>query len=286
MDPAEAVRQSARVAALFDRVSGTYDTVDVPWFTPIAERLVAELGPVPGQRALDLGTGRGAALWPLAQAVGPTGHVTGLDLAAQMIAATRNDVSARGLTMVDLVVADASAPGLPRASFDLAAASLVLFFMPDPLAALTAWVALLAPGGRLGVSTFGPREATWEELDGVFTPFLPPALLDARTSGSRGPFASDAGVAALLTSAGLTQVQTAHLNLPVHFRDVAHWQRWSMSHGQRSHWDAVPENHRDGVISAATERVGAILDPDGGFTLAQQVRYTLGELPGPSVAIG
>ncbi|MEH0842243.1 hypothetical protein V6U81_07610 [Micromonospora sp. CPCC 205711] len=32
MDPAGSAR-SARVAALFDRVAGTYDNVGVPWFT-------------------------------------------------------------------------------------------------------------------------------------------------------------------------------------------------------------------------------------------------------------
>jgi len=177
MEPLEAAQRSAQVAAVFDKVADTYDAVGVPWFEPIAEGLVAEVAPAPGERVVDLGTGRGAALWPLAHAVGATGHVTGLDLAAQMIAATRADVLARGLTTVDLVVADASSPELPDAGFDLAVASLVLFFLPDPAAALRAWHHLLVPGGRLGVSTFGPRGAVWEDLDDVFTPFLPPACL-------------------------------------------------------------------------------------------------------------
>jgi ubiquinone/menaquinone biosynthesis C-methylase UbiE len=73
MDPKEAAQRSARVAAVFDRVADTYDAVGIPWFTPIAERLVAELVPAPGERALDIGTGRGAALWALAEAVGATG---------------------------------------------------------------------------------------------------------------------------------------------------------------------------------------------------------------------
>jgi SAM-dependent methyltransferase len=136
MDPKEAAQRSARVAAVFDRVADTYDAVGIPWFTPIAERLVAELVPAPGERALDIGTGRGAALWALAEAVGATGHVTGLDLAEAMVAATRREAAERGLTTVSLVVADAAAPDLPDASFDLAVASLVLFFLPDPPAAV------------------------------------------------------------------------------------------------------------------------------------------------------
>ncbi len=219
---------------VFNRVADTYDAVDVPWFTPIAEHLVALVAPAPGERALDLGTGRGAALWPLAQAVGPAGRVTGLDLAARMIEATRAETAARGLTMIDLRVADASDPDLPGAQFDGPVSSLVLFFLPDPPSALQSWFALLCPGGRLGVSTFGPRDPAWEQVDDVFTPFLPPHLLDARTRGSRGPFASDGGVEGLLASAGFTELRTTHLDQPVHFADVEQWRRWSSSHGQRT----------------------------------------------------
>lgn len=279
MDADEAAQRSAQVAAIFDRVVDTYDAVGIAWFTPIAERLVAEVAPHAGERALDIGTGRGAALWPLAGAVGPAGHVTGLDLSARMVEATRADAGERGLDTVEIVFADASAPDLPGASYDVVVASLVLFFMPDPRAALSVWAGLLAPGGRLGISTFGPRDAAWEELDRVFTPFLAPQLLDARTSGVSGPFASDGGVEELLTSAGLTHVRTALWDLPVHFADVEAWRRWSWSHGQRMLWESVPPQSRADVLAAATQRLEAALAPGGGFTLTQQVRYTLGSRP-------
>ena len=279
MDPDEVAQRSARVAAVFDRVADTYDAVGIPWFGPIAQRLVDELAPARGERALDIGTGRGAALWPLARAVGATGHVTGLDLADRMVTATRREAAERGLTTVDLVTADAGAPGLPEASFDVAVASLVVFFLPDPPAALRAWRALLVPGGRLGISTFGARDAAWERLDDVFTPFLPPQLLDARTSGTRGPFASDAGVEELVAAAGFSDLRTAHLEQTLTFRDVEHWRLWSWSHGQRTHWDAVPPERHAEVLGAAAERLNAALDSTGGFTLTQDVRFTVGTRP-------
>lgn len=272
--------RSAAVAALFDRVADVYDTVDVPWFTPIAQGLVAELQPRPGERALDLGTGRGAALWPLVDAVGPAGHVTGLDLSTGMIDATRRSMGERGHQLpLDLVVGDAAAPDPALGPVDIVAASLVLFFLPEPAAALQAWTALLAPGGRLGISTFGPRSPAWARLDDVFTPHLPPQLLDARTSGTRGPFASDAGVEELLSAAGLVDVRTVTTTLPVHFDDVEQWRAWSSSHGQRSHWDAVAPGDRDEVLAEAGRRLEETRDPAGGFTLEQTVRYTLGRRP-------
>ena len=138
--------EPAGAAGVFDRAADTYDAVGVDWFVPIAGGLIDALEPAPGERALDIGCGRGAALFPLAAAVGPSGHVLGIDLSPRMIAATKAD--AADLPQVELRVADASAPGLPTSSFDLIASSLVLFFMPDPAAAAAAWAELLLPGGQ------------------------------------------------------------------------------------------------------------------------------------------
>jgi ubiquinone/menaquinone biosynthesis C-methylase UbiE len=72
--------QRERIAAMFDQVADSYDQVGVELFQPIADRLVHILAPRPGERALDLGCGRGAALLRLAAGVGPTGRALGMDL--------------------------------------------------------------------------------------------------------------------------------------------------------------------------------------------------------------
>lgn len=279
MSTPSAAERSQRVAAVFDRAAGTYDTVGVPWFTPIAEHLVQLVSPQPGDRALDIGCGRGAAVWPLAKAVGTQGFVTGIDLAPRMIAATAADARNRGLDHVDLHVMDAASPGLPADTYDVITSSLVVFFLPDPVAALGRWHDLMVPGGRLAISTFGERDPLWVALDEVFTPYLPPQMLDARASGTRGPFASNEGVAALLTGAGLVEVETATLQVPAVFADADHWFTWSWSHGQRAMWEAVPEPDRPQVRAAATEVLGSATGADGRITLDQRVRYTLARRP-------
>lgn len=280
MDVAERARRSAGVAAVFDQVADTYDAVGVAWFTPIATRLIAELAPTPGERALDVGTGRGAALWPLAEQVGPSGHVTGIDLSPAMVQATLADAEALGLlgrvdpSRVDLRVADAASPGIPSQSIDVLAASLVLFFLPAPVLALEAWFNTLRPGGRIGVTTFGPRDDVWENIDAKFARYLPQQMLDARTSGASGPFASDGGVEALVEAAGFSDIHTSSYELPVRFTDVDHWRRWSWSHGQRTHWLAVPSDSRADVLQNIEATIAPILERDGGFTLTQTIRQT------------
>jgi ubiquinone/menaquinone biosynthesis C-methylase UbiE len=275
MNEAEAAERSAGVAALFDRVADTYDNVGVAWFGPIGSALVREVGPVPGQRALDIGCGRGAALFPLAAAVGETGQVTGIDLSPGMLAHAAGEVAARGLPNVDLRVMDASAPDLPPASYDVVVASLVIFFLPDPPAGARAWRRLVAPGGRLGISTFADRDAAWKHLDEIFTPYLPPHLRDARTSGAAGPFATDGGVEGLLTDAGFGSVRTAHVEVAATFTDPEHWRAWTWSHGQRAMWEAVPAGERGEVMAEATRRLAAAAGADGQVTFTQGIRLTV-----------
>lgn len=275
----DAATRTAQVVAVFDRVADTYDNVGVPWFTPIGRGLVRELAPRPGERVLDVGCGRGAALFPLAEAVGPTGSVTGIDLAPRMVEATSAEVARRGLAQVDVRLMDAAAPDLPAAGYHLVASSLVVFFLPDPAAALRAWRELLVPGGRLGVATFGDRDPRWQELDEIFRRYLPPQMLDARTSGAAGPFASDAGMEELVSGAGYDRVRTAGIDIEAVFTDPDHWHAFSMSHGQRAFWDAVPESDRETVRAATTDFVRGLRGDDGTVRLAQRVRYTLAERP-------
>src|SRR2546427_3969376 len=114
----------ARVAALFDRLAADYDALGVEFFKPIAAGLVNELAPEPGERAVDVGCGRGAVLFQLAARLGPTGRAVGVDVSPRMVEAAAAD-AARAEIAVEVQVGDAMAPDVPAASFDLVASSLV-----------------------------------------------------------------------------------------------------------------------------------------------------------------
>lgn len=267
--------QRARVRASFDALADSYDEVDVPFAAPIAAGLVRELRPRPGERALDVGCGRGAALFPLVDAVGATGHVTGTDLSPAMVELTAADIEAAGLADVaDVRVGDAQDRDLPADTVDIVAASLVLFFVPDPAAALASWRVPLVVGGRMGISTFGPYNDEWSAVDRVFEPYLPPGSIQTPTRVG-GPFATDAGVERLVADAGYHDVRTVTSTLPVRFTDVAQWEAWTWSTGQRRMWEAVPADERGAVRALAAERLDRCRDAQGRIGFDQGVRYTL-----------
>ncbi len=269
---------SRRVGSMFDAVAETYDQSGVPFFQPIAAGLVEALAPRRGERALDIGCGRGAVTARLADAVLPEGSLTAVDLSAEMVARTRELLASAG-HVAEVRQMDAARPDLPEAAFDVVASSLVIFFVDEPAESLRRWVRLLAPGGRIGVSTFGGEDPRWTELDELFAPWLPGDLRDPRVEGEDSPFESDEAMEGLLRSAGAVDVRTVSRALGVPFGGVDDWRAWSMGTGQRAMWAQVPPDELDALVARAGRLLEAARAPDGRIVLEQTVRYTLGSAP-------
>ena len=259
------------VAAVFDRAAPTYDQVGVELFGPVADLLVRELDPQPGERVLDVGCGRGAVLLRVAQR---GGAATGIDVSPVMVEGARDAARRAGLD-VSVRVADALEPGPPDA-FEAVASSLVLFFLPDPVGALAAWRRVLVDGGRVVVTTYGPVSEPWRPVDAELLRHLPAGARDPRTTGQAGSFASTAGVERLLTDAGLRDVRTVTSTVPVRYADVDQWYRWSWSVSQRTAWEAVPEQDRPALRRRLEELLEQARLPDGALGFDQVVRCTVG----------
>lgn len=100
--------------------------------------------PEPPARIADLGCGTGTLSVLLAEA----GYeVDGVDFSPRMVALAER--KADGIAGVRFVQADAFDPPLSEASYDVVLCRHVLWAMPDPAVALTRWLRLLTPAGRL-----------------------------------------------------------------------------------------------------------------------------------------
>jgi SAM-dependent methyltransferase len=114
---------------------------------PVADAAIAHAAPRRGERVLDIGCGAGTTTLALADAVGPAGHVTGLDVSAPLLELARS--RSAGVGNVDWVLADASRHVLPPASADLLFSRFGVMFFGDPASAFANLRGALRPGGRL-----------------------------------------------------------------------------------------------------------------------------------------
>jgi ubiquinone/menaquinone biosynthesis C-methylase UbiE len=113
-----------------------------------------------GQHALDLGCGPATDTLALAQIVGPTGRVVGVDYDPDMIAKALQKAQEAGVTAyVSHEVHDATQLPFADDTFDACRSERVFQHLPDPETALAELIRVTKPGGRIVIS-----DADWGSM--------------------------------------------------------------------------------------------------------------------------
>lgn len=110
-----------------------------------------------GQRVVDLGCWPGGWLQVAAAAVGPTGRVVGVDLSARLLELGRDKAARSGLANLEFVEGDMTSTGFPDGSFDRVICVFGISFAPDMEAFAAELWRMVRPGGRLAITSWGPR---------------------------------------------------------------------------------------------------------------------------------
>jgi SAM-dependent methyltransferase len=113
---------------------------------PITRLFFAEAGVAPGMRVLDVGSGAGDTAFLVAELVGPTGWIIGVDRSAAAIAVARQRANERSLRNVAFVEADPSTMTFEQ-PFDAVVGRYVLMFQTDPIPMLSKLKTLIRPDG-------------------------------------------------------------------------------------------------------------------------------------------
>jgi SAM-dependent methyltransferase len=188
---------------------------------PLGRDVLARLGPRAGERALDVGCGCGQTTLELAELVGTTGRVLGVDISEQMLERARERTVESGHRTIELVLADAAIHRFEPAAFDLVFSRFGVMFFEDAGAAFANLQRALRPGGRLGFVCWQTIEQNpWASVPLYALRRLwpdaqvPPALVPGRP----GPFAfSDpAYVRQALDRATFTAITIEPLRVPIH----------------------------------------------------------------------
>lgn len=163
----------------------------------------AQLRLLEGERLLDIGCGRGDAAVALAEDLGSSGELVGVDSSAEMLRIAES--SARTLRCPSRFrVGDACSLDEPSGSFDAVRSERTLQWIADPPAAIGEIVRVVRPGGRVSLIDTDWSTLTIEVGDADITARVRETL---RTERNR-PSNIGRRLADLLRTAGLTPVAT------------------------------------------------------------------------------
>ncbi len=173
----------------------------------------------PGERVLDIGCGCGTTTLAFADAAGPNGRVTGLDISAPMLGLARTRAAGRA---IEFVQADASVHPF-RAEYDVATSRFGVMFFADPVAAFTNIRKALKPSGRLAFLCWRALpDNVWAAVPLLAARDLLPAQ-EPPDPHAPGPFAfaDPVRLRAILESAGFKAIRIDKLDSVMNMASTA-----------------------------------------------------------------
>ncbi len=267
-----------RWAGVYSRGAPTYGGVE--FFARGGHRLVS-LAQIPsGAQVLDVGTGRGANLFPASEQAGTDGRITGVDVAEGMVRETNGEVRRRGLNNVSVHRMDADHLAFMNASFDRVLCGFVLYFLPRIHHAFTEFARVLKPGGVLAIT--GPDHASKSQAGGSPLWDLLPTYAEKsdrlrrvqakdralweRVQGKTWPERQAAGAMSfprarelemVLQQTGFVDVKVIKEEAEIVAADEEEWWTWQWSHMPRS----MLEQMEPAVLQEFKEAVFEELQP-------------------------
>jgi SAM-dependent methyltransferase len=170
--------------------------------------------PAAGMQVLDLASGTGEPAISLALRVGTQGHVTALDLSAELLQIAAQRAQVRGLNNFTTRAADAHSLPFPDDSFELATSRFGVMFFRDPGLAFRELRRVLRPGARACFLAWGSFDQPyWKSMIGVVHKHVGGPLLEP---GGPDPFryAAPGSLSAVLRNSGFIHVEEEVKTLP------------------------------------------------------------------------
>jgi ubiquinone/menaquinone biosynthesis C-methylase UbiE len=161
----------------------TVDFFDDPalgFWDRCGRRTVELLGLEPGMRVLDVCCGTGASALPAAKAVGSGGRVIGVDLSENLLELAQQKAKALQLGNIEFLKADMTELPFEQESFDAVIIVFGIFFVPDMVGQVGKLWRLVRPGGKLAITTWGPRffEPAYTEWKAALAMLAPGLVAD------------------------------------------------------------------------------------------------------------
>ncbi len=231
----------------------------------LGEQGIRTLAPQAGERILDVGCGAGQTSLQLAEAVGPTGMVTGVDISQPLLAVART--RAVDQAGIEFLEADAQTFDFEPASYDAIYSRFGVMFFADPTAAFANLRKALKPEGRLTfVCWRAPADNLFMALPMIAArTVLPETASTAPDPEAPGPFgfANPDRVRRILDGAGFRDVQITPYDEAIGAGDLEQSLSTSLRVGPLGGILRDNPDHQDQILAAVRAAMETYVTPDG-----------------------
>jgi ubiquinone/menaquinone biosynthesis C-methylase UbiE len=243
------LKRKQHIEGVFGRAASTYDRVGPKIFSYFGNLLVDKAKISHGSQVLDAATGRGAVLFPAAEAVGRLGQVVGIDFAKPMVQETNKELARRKVSANHEVrQMDAEDLQFLDESFDFVLCGFAIFFFPQLDRAMSEFRRVLKPNGYICVSTWDKIfDDQWSWLYEIVKAYLPPepeSDQPEQANSESGPiFDTPEGLTSILDNAGYENIQiyTEGKDFIYSTKDDFWSTLWS--HGMRGSLERIEESN-------------------------------------------
>jgi ubiquinone/menaquinone biosynthesis C-methylase UbiE len=231
MDSEPVVLSKRQIEQVFDGAAAAYDCAGPSIFTQFGERLVRDIPISRGMRVLDVATGKGAVLIPMARKVGEVGRVVGIDISQGILEEAQRKVAVLGLNNVELCKMDAEHLEFADRSFDVVTCAFALFMFPEMDLALSEMHRVCKPGGYIAVTYFNKTPPPFDPGWRAFARMTNKYGISARMPQQLGLAPEE--LEAILVKAGFTMVKTESEVNDIVYKTAEDWWSFLLTLGSR-----------------------------------------------------
>jgi ubiquinone/menaquinone biosynthesis C-methylase UbiE len=258
-DPAVLSKQ--QIEQIFDGASLSYDNVGPSIFCEYGEHLLRRIPVSQGMHVLDVATGKGAVLVPIARRVGSQGKVVGVDLSGVILREAQRIVDVNGFTNVELYKMDAEHLDFPDKSFDIVTCAFALFMFPDMNTALHEMYRVCKPGGYIAVTYFNKTPPPFDPGWRIFATQSKEYRIGMRMPQQLGLTPEE--LEGFLIGTGFEIVKTDCETNDIVYRNGEDWWGFMLTLGSRASILSMDSETRDRFKKDYLNRLLSVLHHDG-----------------------